>query len=132
MVLAVYLTILLTFATLSAADDRMPYYALADLTVGALRRHGGGATSYNLTRQIHDKIWMDAEESRSYHTSQTALAREGYNPGRAFREDTVVWSYNCQMANPTRIREWSREFQHHMVLMQGTQRTYDQTIGEKH
>ena len=88
-------------------------------------------TSYHLKRLPPDKLGMDAEEWHSYQRSLHNLQKEGYNPGKAFREDTVIWSYNCQMANHTRIREWSAELKHQMILLQGTQQTYDPTLGEK-
>ena len=35
------------------------------------------------------------------------------------------------MANPTRLRTWSHEFRNSIVLMQGTQRQYDPSKGER-
>ena len=88
--------------------------------------------SYNLRRDNPKRAWMDDEEAHMYHKIGGQMSREGYNPGKAFREDTVIWSHNCQMANDTRLRDWSYEYKNAMVLMQGTQRVYDPTLGEKH
>ena len=74
---------------------------------------------------------MDREEETGENRDADSTLREGYAPGKAFREDTVIWSYNCQMANPTRLRTWSYEFRNSMVLMQGTQRQYDPSKGER-
>ena len=83
-------------------------------------------------RKRHNMTWrMNREELEGEHKDTERTLREGYSPGKAFREDTVIWSYNCQMANPTRLRAWSYEFRNSMVLMQGTQRQYDPAKGER-
>ena len=117
--------------TAGKADDRTPYYMLNDVEIGDHRRHGGGSTSYSMRRQ-HSRTWhMSREEMDGERADAARTLRDGYSPGKAFREDTIIWSYNCQMANSTRLRAWSYEFKGAMVLMQGTQRQYDPSKGER-
>ena len=59
------------------------------------------------------------------------LGKEGYTPCKTAQQRTKVWTYNCQLANESRIRQWSEEFRDAYVLMQGTQRRYEASHGEK-
>ena len=59
------------------------------------------------------------------------LCKEGLTPEAALRGKTRVWSWNCQMANPDRLGWWSPCFKDSVVLLQGTQRTYNADRGEK-
>ena len=95
--------------TVSKADERARYFTLSAMEVGGERRHGGGALSYTLQRKYDRYVNMDIEEEAGEKAAVERTLREGYDPGRAFREDTVIWSWNCQMANPTRLRTWHHE-----------------------
>ena len=55
----------------------------------------------------------------------------GYGPGGGLHRGTMFWIYNCQMMNNTRAREWSEELRGAIVMMQGTQATYEPTKGER-
>ena len=123
--------VIMFFLTVCRAEDRRPYHMLTDTYLGQGRRHGGGATSYSTIRKQGCKDYMNIEEARGEGKSLHLMKKEGYNPGAKFREDNVIWSWNCQMANPTRIRLWSAELKGAIILMQGTQRTYDSQRGER-
>ena len=99
-----YLMLLLLYIiNVGRADDRTPYYRLAPTDLGQARRHGGGATSFSTIRRQVDMSMFKPEEERGEHRAMHLMKREGYNPGEKFREDSVFWTWNCQMANPTRI-----------------------------
>ena len=42
----------------------------------------------------HKRLQMDREEETGEHRDTDSTLREGYAPGKVFREDTVIWSYN--------------------------------------
>ena len=59
------------------------------------------------------------------------LRQNDFDMHATYEDYMRIWSYNCQMANATRLRDWSRELAKCFVLMQGTSRTYDPDKGER-
>ena len=75
------------------------------------------------------RLPMDAQKREE--ASLQRMKDEGYCPSNGLRYFTNVWTYNCQMANVERIRDWGHEFKDSYALFQGTQRTYDVSTGER-
>ena len=118
---------LLLFTTLVSygrADPRRSISELGPTILGVAQHLRGGITIYGTLRQF-------VSESSSEQSSRARMKQEGFDPRRAFRQRTHIWSSNCQMMNSWRLENWGRELEHCFGLIQGTQLTYDPAKGEK-
>ena len=113
---ALVLVVLLSLITCSKADTRRQVHELAFQVLGMTERWRGGVTAYCMSAA------QDEQDSRD------RLRQEGYDPSYGLRHKTRVWSYNCQMANSSRIHLWAQEWQDCFALLQGTSRVYDLSL----
>ena len=124
MALVVILAWFMTFISYGTADDRRHYTELHEPIIGHTENRRGGVKALAMRR-------LSAAERATEEASEQRMVREGYNPTRGLHRWTHVWSYNCQMANEGRLKEWGHEFKDCFALLQGTQRTYEPCKGER-
>ena len=66
-------------------------------------RRPGGVSEFKYSRISLNVYERERQSSES-------LISEGYDPKFAFRGKSSVWTYNCQMADISRMRTWGSEF----------------------
>ena len=119
-----YLMLAMHMIAIVQANPRRHLHELSVKAVGDVCRVRGGVGRFDLRRTQHDIVKAQLED-------QEMLKADGFNMGGIYRERQTCWSYNCQMANMSRLRQWSEELTKCFVLLQGTSRTFDQTKGER-
>ena len=87
-------------------------------------RRPGGVSEFRYSR-----ISLNVYERE--RQSNECMLEEGYDHKFAFRGKSSVWTYNCQMADVSRMRAWGPEFKGEYVALQGTQGTYRPEFGER-
>ena len=91
------LFILMTMISCCQGQNRRHVAELSLPILGQAEVIRGGITSY--TKKV-DKLEK---------MSLNKLKQEGYDPHQGLHRHTMVWSYNCQMANADRLRTWGDE-----------------------
>ena len=118
------LAMVASLVSYGVADPTQRKYELGFPCIGTSEALKGGALQHRILREYES---YDAKELWSL----MRLAKEGYTPYKTEVQRTKVWTYNCQLANESRIRQWSEEFRDAYVLVHGTQRRYEASRGEK-
>ena len=122
---------------LGSACARTPSHfdGLDEVILGTAVTHRGGRRSYAIAGRRHKPVHyydtMTLEEQQIRMQSNARLKNQTGASSRAFKDDTILWSWNCQKADTGMIRQWSAELQGSIVVLPGTQRRYDVAIGER-
>ena len=119
-----YLMIAMHVITIAQANPRRHLDEMCVKAVGDVCRVRGGVCSFDLRRMQQDIAHAQSED-------QEMFKADGFDMGRTYRDRQACWSYNCQMANMSRLRQWSSELTKCFVLLQGTSRTFDSSKGER-
>ena len=118
------LMILLHAITIVQANPRRHLHEMCVRAVGDSCRVRGGVSSFDMQHIVHDTKLLQQHD-------QEQLAADGFDLRSIYRDKHACWSYNCQMANMSRLQQWSAELSKAYVLLQGTSRTFDLTKGER-